>query len=551
MSEADPTLLEEVAELAERYVLGELDAEQLARLERLLVSDASSAQAMHSYLQNAGMMRVVFNERQRFTDRIAAAQRGSSSDSSIFATEVLDALRTIEASAEVCETRRIVEPMSAQGLPVRRGRSVAGRLSGGELVSLSGFALRWLMTRRPVALGAAAAVLLGLALVLVLVNQGGRDPLPRVVLSPTQPQPPTNQAQATVVATLTKQRDAVWASGRRIVGQPLYPGDTLTLNAGYAELTTARGAKAILQGPTTIAFSDDANALRLVSGRLVGVCETESSRQFTVHTPDARVTDLGTRFGVVYDGVTRARVLQGEVSIASTLAEAQAPPLRLTAGQAARIEPATGRVIDDERSDERFVAWWQAIDGTPRFEGDIRYESTMPGDLRNQQTEADVILLWLERSGVRLTADFEATFTGQGYHDSFTPVPAQALGRDVVVDSYFIHMDPPGKVGPDGVFSRYQAVIRFDRPVIGVIATSAQLADSHALLGLPGVRYGSASDWSPEAGVDVSGLERSSFNPMIKDTVTLSEDRQTLTLDLFGGQAIDQLRVLVRSSSDQ
>lgn len=143
---------------------------------------------------------------------------------------------------------------------------------------------------------------------------------------------------AVIVATLTDTHDAQWADlaeGALAPGSPLHAGDKLTLTEGFAEITTNHGAIAIVEAPATIELIDSPNAMRLHAGKLVGICETESSKGFLVRTPHMDIFDVGTKFGVTAsEDAVDVSVLVGEVRIERETVPAQ----RLFAEQSARLE---------------------------------------------------------------------------------------------------------------------------------------------------------------------------------------------------------------------
>lgn len=352
------------------------------------------------------------------------------------------------------------------------------------------------------------------------------------------------------VATLSADYRARWS----VNGLPatigvrdaFYAGQMVTLSEGFAQITFPSGAIAILEAPCTLELTDRDNTLRLVTGKLVGVCETPASHGFTVETPGARLIDTGTRFGVIYDGMTRTRVIEGEILVKSLSADPGVAATRLAAGDAVRIDAASGFI---EKTiglpADRFVADWSAIDNPPGIEGECRFERAMPVDLRVNQTESNLIKIYPERTAVAVGQDVSVTATQPGRYDAFLQQQS-ALEAGVVVDSYFIHQDTPGVRQPNLNDKPYRATIRFDRPIVGVVATSQHLTQTHGRFGLAGVAYGGQSDW-PAEQADNSGLETSTVYPTIKDAFEISADRRTLTLELYGGIAIDQLRVLVQS----
>jgi len=183
-----------------------------------------------------------------------------------------------------------------------------GSLSGHDFAAAASYLLRHALLSRPAILAYAAAVILLAAIVLNPWSGNDSTDAPLADHTPNKPAASTESTpRGSAVATLTATHNAVWASpqaegasapGSLTPGSKLHPNQRLTLTAGFAEITTHRGAIAILQAPATIEFTDHDNALQLHTGKLVGICETESSKGFLVHTPHMDITDLGTEFGV-------------------------------------------------------------------------------------------------------------------------------------------------------------------------------------------------------------------------------------------------------------
>ena len=210
-----------------------------------------------------------------------------------------------------------------------------------------------LLRSKPAILAYAAAVLLLVSLFFVPWGEGEDADNPPVADLPDPTPTDTTPATAVQVANLTAERDAVWD---RQPNQDLYAGDRFTLTKGFAEITTSRGAIAIIQAPATIELLNH-NALRLHAGKLVGVCETESSKGLLVRTPHMDITDLGTRFGVDADGMqTQVHVLEGEVQAHRPDASAGTEPIVLSAGQSANTSAGVGTIATIEHDADRFAA---------------------------------------------------------------------------------------------------------------------------------------------------------------------------------------------------
>jgi hypothetical protein len=230
-------------------------------------------------------------------------------------------------------------------------KSSVEAMSTRELFSLAGFALRLALTSTPAYKAYAAAAVILLAVTLFFIFGGEKDSAPssfvgQGVDTVAQNDPPVVLPTA-IVATLTNEQDAAW---ERRPGQDLYAGQRFTLTQGFAEITTSRGAIAILEAPTTIELIDSPNALHLHAGKLVGICETESSKGFLVRTKHADITDLGTEFGVEVKGErVGVSVFAGEVRIDAP----DIAPKHLTASQAADVvfDGQTRQLVEHESAD--------------------------------------------------------------------------------------------------------------------------------------------------------------------------------------------------------
>ena len=229
---------------------------------------------------------------------------------------------------------------------VRIGKPDAGRRGNpfkeladfplSQAVSTLSYELKEQVRARPMPfiLSGVAAVAAALLLALVVINPFASN-TPGSIADVPDKQPPTLDDPApspTAVATLTGLQDATWWAGDFAVGDALLPGQRLALSEGTAQITTNQGAVVILQGPCTVEMLDHPNALRLDDGKLVGICETQSSKGLLVRTPHLDVTDLGTRFGVdvMPYRATEVHVHQGEVVVSQPNASAAASTQKQT-----------------------------------------------------------------------------------------------------------------------------------------------------------------------------------------------------------------------------
>lgn len=157
-----------------------------------------------------------------------------------------------------------------------------------------------------------------------------------------------------IVATLTQADNCKWAGSDlpTKVDSKLTAG-TLALVEGIATLQFECGATVTIEAPTTLEVTD-AMHCRLVEGTVTAEVP-EQAHGFTIVTPDIRVVDLGTRFGVTAGstGNSQVRVFEGEVEIDGLK---DGKPRRLTEGNALHVgsssvpvgqEPTRGQQVQE------------------------------------------------------------------------------------------------------------------------------------------------------------------------------------------------------------
>ena len=456
------------------------------------------------------------------------------------ATSVLSLLAEMEENAE---------PLDHLALPAPDRRTQAGpanQLTGRELLAAGSYVLRHSLSPKVIAvLATAAAVLLGVVLAIVFLTGGPDDeqPIADAPETPEQPGPADEPIVVQpVVATLTAEYGAAWD---RRPGGVLYAGERLTLIRGFAEVTTRRGAVALLEAPCTIEMIHD-NAIRLERGRLVGIVESEQAKGFFVRTPQMDVVDLGTRFGVeadprgnrsvvyVFDGLVEASPLYTDGG--------QDKPVRLEADQG--LVARAGRdlrmaEIDPTRfvSDPAVLPYLIETGETARFLGLDRPGSLMPGALESSRWMHVV----LEQTGVNVAEGLTAGITEPGTYRSFVG-PGDPVAYEGRVDSYLAHLDPVGKEKSVTLSGE----ITFPRPVIAVLVNNQQLSATDPLFAHPGTElYRNAIE---PLGLD--GVQTVLDAEQI-DELVLSEDRRTLRYRLFALQPFDEFRVLIEAAEQK
>jgi hypothetical protein len=137
----------------------------------------------------------------------------------------------------------------------------------------------------------------------------------------------------------------------------LHLGDTLALRSGLLEITYDSGARVVLQGPVTYEIESSVGGYLSV-GKLAAKLEKMSevrgqrsehanqkseitNQKFSVRTPMAVVTDLGTEFGIEVGqgGATSTHVFQGVVEVRGIADGSQdAQSVRLVQNESIRVE---------------------------------------------------------------------------------------------------------------------------------------------------------------------------------------------------------------------
>ncbi len=136
------------------------------------------------------------------------------------------------------------------------------------------------------------------------------------------------------VAQVVRTRGGVWGGSLAPrPGEPIAAGADLQLAQGLAVIRLQSGAELVLQGPIGLRV-DSPQAVSLDRGRLVAQVPPQAAG-FTLHTPQARLVDLGTEFAarVEADGSTETFVFAGRVEVHP----ASGTTKQLSAGEGGRM----------------------------------------------------------------------------------------------------------------------------------------------------------------------------------------------------------------------
>jgi ferric-dicitrate binding protein FerR (iron transport regulator) len=272
----------ELSELIADVLDGTATADARARLERLLASDAEARRLWRRHVNLHAALRTRFALPRR---EESASEMPT--DSEAVAAPAADAVGPDDPPA-----------------PPRR--------------------VRWVVW------AAAAAVMAASAALVVAVARWSADPA-------------GHRGGGSLIGHVSRSAEAKWAHGETLgVGSPL-ASRTLDLTAGLAELTLTNGVRITLDAPVRLRLVSPETAA-LETGRLVALVPP-AARGFTVETPQTRVIDLGTEFGVGVGsgdgsgngGETEVHVFQGEVVAEWKAPDGRTSDDRLAAGKAISV----------------------------------------------------------------------------------------------------------------------------------------------------------------------------------------------------------------------
>ncbi len=194
--------------------------------------------------------------------------------------------------------------------------------------------------------------------------------------APSQSVPSRDRPEMVFVGRITGMVDVKWSDDPRYLPPPGFAhvplGRKYILDSGLLEITYDSGAKVLLQGPCTYEVESTAGGYLALGKLTARVGEDKETRRqgdkekkadaasphllvspspglpvsplFSVRTPTAVVTDLGTEFGVEVsdEGTTTSRVFRGSVKVLASGGTASSPgsgrEVILRENQSARVD---------------------------------------------------------------------------------------------------------------------------------------------------------------------------------------------------------------------
>lgn len=132
----------------------------------------------------------------------------------------------------------------------------------------------------------------------------------------------------------------------------LMPGSTLRITQGTVELTFGSGVKAIVQGPETLTVIDR-RSIAMREG-VAWFHVPAAATGFEVRTPELRVVDLGTEFGVIArpDAADEVHVFKGKVRAEALQGVCESGVLTVNQARATFV---SGKLKETKPQPERFL----------------------------------------------------------------------------------------------------------------------------------------------------------------------------------------------------
>jgi ferric-dicitrate binding protein FerR (iron transport regulator) len=274
--------------------------------------------------------------------------------------------------------------------------------------------------------------------------------------------PPTLAALSESSATITGLINVAWEDPALTLPLDAHlPTRPLRLRAGLLRVELPTGTQIIVQGPAQFQFDADAT-FKLQRGNMTAHVPHQGIG-FTVTTPNATVTDLGTEFGVYVnrDDQTHAEVFTGKVRLSANTDTGASTFQILEAGHAAQIlDESTGiesavseplafvrpdQFAEIERNPANPVfARWRSFSSNLRNDPNLLayYDfepSSSSTELRNVSAvtagKSDGVISGAEWTAGRVEGKHALRFNGESRIDMNIPAPLEAVTVTAWVNS--------------------------------------------------------------------------------------------------------------------
>jgi len=323
------------------------------------------------------------------------------------------------------------------------------------------------------------------------------------------------------------------ASGKVIARREAKGGTHHVPKDGLFRIRFDNGAIVAIEGPAHFKI-DSPKRMHLHSGKLNAWCP-EAAHGFQVVTATGTVTDLGTSFGVSTDanGASDFLVLDGLIEVTR-----KGETRRLTEGQAVRTVSSTG-FEDLDFEPEPFSRTWPLASGILSTSGSVVPASPGTPEQLSKMESDDTVMVVPEKRNVIFDQSIEAEIIAPG---SFSAKNAKQLHHlpadpEMRLRSFLIRYNP--KWSSD--FRRFDGKVTFDRPVMAICCQGKYLDATDAAFA-----NGAYTDVSERArefrGIDLDQPVK------FPESVTLSEDRRTVSILFNAGISSDDIRVILEEN---
>ena len=315
----------------------------------------------------------------------------------------------------------------------------------------------------------------------------------------------------------------------------LHSGELLKVERGFARLHFASGAVFSVGSPSQLSINDSMH-IEVYEGLVTGWCPPQA-HGFKVDTANARLTDLGTSFGVKENsnsGSSNFLVFDGAVEI-----EKDGERVILTAEESLDVSTSFKRRSFDPIP---FNDSWRICHGILNTSGNIvTCNADTPSKLITQKDDENLLLFPEARNQI-ISVPFRVDITEPGNHTITSSEETSILFKapaDARLDSYLLRSVPFSPQAWHTDHIRYTGSITFDTPILAVITGAKTLgeSDQHFL----------HDEWPREDWPHLRGLEENAVTSPTKDAVRMSEDRKTLYLDFSTGAGSDEIRIITKA----
>ena len=300
----------------------------------------------------------------------------------------------------------------------------------------------------------------------------------------------------------------------------------------------------LLEGPATYQLEND-YTIHLIEGRLVAKAAKDSSEPLTILIDDTELTVREAEFGVqnFRDNVASAVVFEGSVEVRQNPSDGQPPVSKIEAGQIGSLDTRAGKVEKVARATQaeaiRYSRSAEFIKFRPsHWANTVQYLTDAPASLMaGELADGSKVWLFCERAAVSVNSSELPVFPDRP--ENLGDVPG-----DELLDSYLLHFDPQVSDSDDN--SWVTGIVKFDRPIRGVLGTAGAIRATDAF-------FGSANTAYPRTSGATDGLDNadSSGIEFDIDGIKLGKDGKTLYFRFLADKELDQVRILVEGRSQR